>query len=473
MTKTHKTTTRQRLFRTLALLSMICLSLSSCSPWDSELEEIYQSAQKGDRLSQFAIVKEYKKFKDIVPQDTMDAYMWRFIKEGNNEALLRAITNEEAQFRNANPNKTEKDIYKEYDKIYIKWYNIGIKYNNSESCYDLAKHYKNQYKKNGNPLDSIKAAELYEKGIEMGNVSLCLRRDIKAGFGNILTGAIEQGVHSYKNIFKEQTFIIRLTRSLSYSYAYVVSAAVDQIFTAAWWKALLILLFMLLLSILPIALLLLLTHYSVDHLTKDFNKGKKMFTKSRFLQDSAVLGFANYICYAVAETNENLVWLDNINSLRFSIPSYGIQPYFPLAINWLTLIFICYTIYTTFKNETKDSNGIKYAAVCSVGKLIIFLTCYLTAQVGGTLFIVILALLFMLDFGVKLAKEAPTIIAEAIFSPISNKDTSGKASNTLKVSGCESCMHWNPATRDCEFNVLRPITTHETDFCDNWSHREY
>ena len=73
--------------QTIAILFAACISLASCSPWKSELQEIYEAAQNGDRLSQFAIIQEHKSFKDIVSEDTLYAYLWRFIRESRPEAF--------------------------------------------------------------------------------------------------------------------------------------------------------------------------------------------------------------------------------------------------------------------------------------------------------------------------------------------------------------------------------------------------
>ena len=45
--------------KALVVLMVTCLSFASCSPWDSELEEIYEAAQNGDRLAKFAIIEEH------------------------------------------------------------------------------------------------------------------------------------------------------------------------------------------------------------------------------------------------------------------------------------------------------------------------------------------------------------------------------------------------------------------------------
>lgn len=74
---------RHHSLQIFALLTILCCLFPSCSPWESELDEIYEAAQNGDRLSQFAIIEERQSFKDIVPEETMQEYLWKFVEEGN------------------------------------------------------------------------------------------------------------------------------------------------------------------------------------------------------------------------------------------------------------------------------------------------------------------------------------------------------------------------------------------------------
>ena len=97
------------------------------------MEDIYQSAQNGDRLSQFAIIEEYESFKGIVPTDTLEAYLWRFIKEGNYRAIQLAKYKEVNEFIANNRNISNEEQEKGRESINLKWFKIGIENNNFNS----------------------------------------------------------------------------------------------------------------------------------------------------------------------------------------------------------------------------------------------------------------------------------------------------------------------------------------------------
>ena len=469
MTKTHKTTTRQRLFRTLALLSMICLSLSSCSPWDSELEEIYQSAQEGDRLSQFAIIKEYNSFKDIVPADTLDAYLWRFIKEGNHIAINMATDRDWKKFCKENPEKIENNSKEEYNKHLLKWYDEGIKYNAHRSYSNIANYYWNQYIDTRDPQDSIKSVEFYDKSIEAGNVNEMIRRDIKAGLGGgrVVSNAIKWGKFSYNNIFNEKAFPLRLALSFSYAYTYIISVIFKLLFTAAWWKVLLT--FAIMFMILPVIIFLakLLISLTMCLFIKREHRGIEMRGGNGTVCCGLIFGFWNHLCFVTAMSKNNLVWLNNINSMFLHESAYGIQPYFPLIMNWIGLICLGFIVYSIFVDAKKTKGGIKYAIGCSIKKFLLFFVGYLIAQVGGTLVIAILILVFMALTAVGTVKAAPKVISEVVSG---TGDYLKKDENLLHsrvIRGCCSCMHWNTYTHYCDCYGQEKRTS-DYDVCSNY-----
>ena len=49
----------------LVISIVLCLLLGSCSPWESDLENVYQAAQKEDKNAMFAVVRHYDDFKDV------------------------------------------------------------------------------------------------------------------------------------------------------------------------------------------------------------------------------------------------------------------------------------------------------------------------------------------------------------------------------------------------------------------------
>lgn len=66
----------------LAVPIVSCILISSCSPWESDLENVYQAAQKEDKNAMFAIVKHYADFEDIVPIDSFERYKQELIESG-------------------------------------------------------------------------------------------------------------------------------------------------------------------------------------------------------------------------------------------------------------------------------------------------------------------------------------------------------------------------------------------------------
>ena len=477
MTKTHKTTTRQRLFRILALLSMICLSLSSCSPWDSELEDIYQSAQNGDRLSQFAIIEEYESFKGIVPTDTLEAYLWRFIKEGNYRAIKLAKYKEVNEFIANNRNISNEEQEKGRESINLKWFKIGIENNNFNSYFHLSEYYDRQYEKSRNPQDSIKAKELRLKSIELGNENLLIRRDRKAGFDAMFAGGIKWGKYCYNNVFNERSIIPRVILSCSYIYNYVISGVIDLLFTADWWKVLLTFIVMLIMLIVPIVLTF------VPSLTIKYCRSKNPIKKDALLEYGKDLmnvvtfgiffGFWNYMCFAVAVSNENLVWQNNINCLLFADSSYGIQKYFPILMNWIALLYILKEIVIAYTS----CYNIKTQIIRVIKTFVTFLVSYLMAQVGGVLIVIVLLFVYAGNVAIKIIKASPSIVASTISDAFTIMDetisegvasSSSNSSNSSRtIRGCCSCMNWNTSTHYCDHYGHNKHTS-EYDVCSNY-----
>lgn len=440
-----------------ALLLAACLSLSSCRPWESELEEIYEAAQNGDRLSQFAIIQEHKSFKDIVPEDTLYAYLWRFIREGRPEAFEIAEFMEWNKIPWGSKNHSE-----QIDKITLKWAKEGIKYNNPQSYERLGNHYKALYRKTHSVQDSLKAADFYAQAIEAGNVDLWLSRDIKAGIGAVITGSIQWGKYSYRHIFNDRSFIARLTLSCSYAYSYIVSGAIKLLFTKAWWKVLLTFLGMMIALIIPI-MIPMLTIRATKIKNDTWNDGG-------FIRFGIQFGLWNHICFFVAMSNNNLVWLNNVHSLSFPVSAYGIQPYFPILMNWVALIYIVAMMFITFKEGKKSGEDTSDTARRAARRFTIFLVSYLMAQVGGVFIITVAILSMLVPFGIGVAKEAPGIIFDAILNP----DSEPKKPKKFVGSFCKTCIHWNYSSNACRRDPVHEIpTSGDYDRCDNWSGELY
>lgn len=392
----HITKARTVLY-TLALLLTISLSFSSCSPWDGEKGEIYRAAQKGDRLARFAIIEEYKSFKGIVHEDTIETYVWQFIEEGNSRALQLKRYHEWDKFRENNPQRAQDNYNEVRDSIDAIWYRIGIEYNDYKSCQYLADDYKQKFDSTGNREDSIKAATLYMMSIERGNENLRIRRDREAGYNALIQGGLEWGDYVHKYKLSEKTAITRFFLSCSYSCNYIISGVINQLFTADWWKVLLILITMLIILTIPIILVFLplpLANYIKSKTKEDKKEVLKDLKESLSTPFGGIFfGFWNYMCYAVAVTNDNIVWENNVTSLFLADSGYGIQQYLPIVMNWLALIYICNEIYTTYSRSRKKKDKITDTALKITISFLTFLVSYVMAQVGGILIVILLIII--------------------------------------------------------------------------------
>lgn len=398
-TQNPKTTKARTLLHALALLLTISISLSSCSPWDSEIGGIYKAAQKGDRLARFAIIEEYKSFKEIVSEDTLEAYTWQFIEEGNSRALQLKRYHEWDKFRESNPQRAQDNYNEVHDSIDAIWYQIGIEHNDYISCQYLADDYKRKYDTTGNREDSIKAATLYMMSIDRGNENLRIRRDREAGYQALIQGGIEWGDYVHKYKLQEKTAITRFFLSSSYAYNYIISGVINQLFTADWWKVVLILFTMLVILTIPIMLVFLplpLASYIKSKTKEDKKEALKDLKESLSSPLGGIFfGFWNYMCYAVAVTNDNIVWENNVTSLLLSDSGYGLQQYLAIVMNWLALIYICTEIYKTYIRSKKNEENITVTTLKIIISFLTFLVSYIMAQVGGTLIVMLLIVMII------------------------------------------------------------------------------
>lgn len=439
---------RHHSLQIFALLTILCCLFPSCSPWESELDEIYEAAQNGDRLSQFAIIEERQSFKDIVPEETMQEYLWKFVEEGNPRSFSLGAKMDLDKIRS---NGTQSYI-EESEKIHIKWAYEGIKHNNCLSYKHLADHYMTRYEKNGNLRDSLKADELYQKSIEAGNMNLKMERDAKNGLKSIITGGIEYGKYSYHNVFNERKAISRLIFSCSYTYAYITIGATKLLFTAAWWKVILLLFGMLLLLFIPIALcgsVLL-----IVETTEEVNGSLVSF--------GLIFGFWNSMCFFAAVANHNLVWLNNTTSLLFPPSAYGIQQYLSIGMNWIALIFILGAIFITIKKGISDGRSIGSIVLETAIRCALFIVSYLMAQIGGYLMMVSLFFVAIIPFAIGAVASAPAMVQETV-SGTDLLSESMKASEPYGGHFCKDCLDWQYGR--C---LLHNAQKDKYDWCGQW-----
>ena len=111
----------------LLVVSIVsCLLLGSCSPWESDLENVYQAAQKEDKNAMFAVVRHYDDFKDVVPLDSFERYRQVLIESGNDAIITDAWLQEWADFRKPHPKMSDEEYEDRRNDILFKWAQIGI-----------------------------------------------------------------------------------------------------------------------------------------------------------------------------------------------------------------------------------------------------------------------------------------------------------------------------------------------------------
>ena len=440
-------------FTRLLTILLVSFSAASCYPWESELEEIYEAAQDGDRLCQFAIINEHHSFDDIVPEETMQEYLQVFINEGNSRAISLATIMELKKYDSSRMG----DYNKYSQRVHLKWYDVGIRHNDHESYMELGDHYMHRYDQTGHLQDSLKADELYQKAIEAGNMYLRMQRDIKKGLKAVITGGIDYGRYSYENIFDDKGPISRLVSSCAYTFAYISNAATKLIFTKEWWKVLLTLFGMLLLLIIPIAAIKGLLSIGL-HPGKE-GEGVPIW--------GMIFGFWNSICFFTAVAKQNLVWLNNTTSLVFHPSAYGLQQYLSIAVNWIALIYLIAVILITLRNNLG-----RESLVMTVRRIIthciIFIVSYLIAKIGGFLILVAILSLAGAFFTAGAVVSAPAALAS---NGGSDSASDSKESDRRSYGGnfCSTCCHWNRSTHSCRRDPVHEVITNEYESCDRWT----
>ena len=166
-------------------------------------------------------------------------------------------------------------------------------------------------------------------------------------------------------------------------------------------------------------------------------------------------------------SNNNPVWLNNVHSLSFPVSAYGIQPYFPILMNWVALIYIVAMMFITFKEGKKSGEDTSDTARRAARRFTIFLVSYLMAQVGGVYIITVIILSMLVPFGIEMAKGAPSIIFDAIF----NSEPAPEQPKKEEGSFCCTCMHWCKGTHACRRDHVHDIPTGDYDWCNSWTGR--
>lgn len=163
----------------LVISIVLCLLLGSCSPWESDLENVYQAAQKEDKNAMFAVVRHYDDFKDVVPLDSFKRYQQVLIESGNDAIITDAWLQEWADFRKPHPKMSDEEYEDRRNDILFKWAQIGIKYNNPDSYYDMGDYYNSRFLRTHVLEDSLMAEQYYQKAWENWHQGERLLRDRK------------------------------------------------------------------------------------------------------------------------------------------------------------------------------------------------------------------------------------------------------------------------------------------------------
>lgn len=411
---------RKELLLVVSIVS--CLLLGSCSPWDSDLENVYHAAQKEDKNAMFAVVKHYSDFKNIVPVDSFERYKQVLIESGNNTIITDSWLQEWADYRKAHPNMSDKEYEDSRNAIIFKWAQIGIKYNSPSSYYDMGVYYNSKYMRTHVIEDSIMAKQYFQKAWENWHESERLLRDRKEGVLALIKGGIAYSCHVYQTT-SDKSFIPRLFNAGIFFSEYTMSGFLKLLFTAQWWKILL-------------TILILIFIISIPMIVTNFMY-KSDSTQSNTMGLGIMLGIWNFILMFVAYCNDNPNWVNNVGALWFPDSSYGLQPYLCVIPNlFLSLLFFG-NVIGVFWNGIKCGKGIKKAILSAIEIILIFYVNYLTAAIAGLFYIFVLIFVLASKFVLEFILEAFR------FTPTTRK----KSKN--KEKACVLCSWYDNSAEEC------------------------
>ncbi len=403
------------------LCIVLCFGLSSCSPWESDIDRVCQAAQKGDKNAMFAIIEHEDKFKDKVSPELFKSYLDTLIASGNHEAIIKARLKESAEYRRTHKGMDYERLRKGTDAIDLKWHYIGIKYNDIDSYSNLASHYQVRYRENHQPEDSIRAAEFRQKAWENWHEGTRLRRDIKAGIIPVLKGGVEFGCHVYQTS-KHESFIPRLFEAGVFFSEYVLSGLLKLLFTAQWWKVLLTIFVFILVMSIP----MIVANRAFGSLSYQRNSMKL----------GVILGFSNVALISVAYINDNPNWVNNVGALWFPEASYGLQPYLCVIPNLLILFLLFINIAMAIYESIKYGDGFIKGMLSVIGIGLVFIVNYLMAGIVGLFYLFIVIVVFIVTFTITLPSTSTSSVAT-------------DSSERNKEKACVFCRYYDNAAEYC------------------------
>lgn len=411
---------RKELLLVVSIVS--CLLLGSCSPWDSDLENVYHAAQKEDKNAMFAVVKHYSDFKNIVPVDSFERYKQVLIESGNKTIITDSWLQEWADYRKEHPNMSDKEYEDSRNAIIFKWAQIGIKYNSPSSYYDMGVYYNSKYMRTHVVEDSIMAKQYFQKAWENWHEGERLLRDRKEGVLALIKGGIAYSCHVYQ-ITSDKSFIPRLFNAGIFFSEYTMSGLLKLLFTSQWWKILL-------------TIFILIFIISIPMIVTNFMY-KSGTTQSNTMGLGIMLGIWNFILIFVAYCNDNPNWVNNVGALWFPDSSYGLQPYLCVIPNLFLLFLFLGNVVVVFWNEIKCGKGVKKIILSTIGVILIFYVNYLTAAIAGLFYMFVLIFVLALKFVLGFISEAYR------FTPITEKKSKDKG------KACVFCSWYDNSAEEC------------------------
>ena len=416
----------------LVLLGMLlCWGLSSCSPWESDLDRVYQVAQKGDKNAMYAVVMNYEEFQALVPVDSFKLYQRKLIESGNHKVITEAWLAEWAAYEKAHPNMDAGERSDKLNSIAAKWHRIGIEYNDVESYHDLGDYYYLLYHKTHNPQDSIRASECFQKAWENWYAGERIRRDMEAGIISLVKGGMAYGWHVYQTTAHE-SFIPRLFNAGMFFSEYIMSGLLRLLFTSQWWKVLLAILVLTVVMSAPMLI--------VNRLYA------RLSAPRHSMRLGMTLGFWNLLLIFVAYCNDNPNWVSNVGALWFPEASYGLQPYLCVIPNLLLLFLLLLGMVFEVWDCVNQGKGFVKGLLSAAGIGVVFVVSYLMAGVVGLFYFFILIVVLLVKSLLGSIPEAVGAAAGAAFpsAEVLNRKVAYKA--------CKLCRHYHYASGTCDLH---------------------
>ncbi len=356
-------------------IGTLCCTLVSCSPWYSDLESVYESAQRGDTNAMYAIVG-YSKFENIVPQDTFIYYASVLTNLGYKNAASKLCYLEQENYIKSHQGRTKKEYIKQIDNIKLKW---DIK---TKSYYSASDIYAKRFMMYRNTQDSVLAVEYRQLAWENWDMEARIECDQKDGIFSALINGVEYGVRSFPK-FAQSNVFWAIPNSVMASAHYLSRSLVRILFSSQWWKALLCYAILILLPIIGLVVL---------YINLDLKS-----SQTKYGGIGIVLGFWNALLFNEALANGNPNWMANIGALWIPDAAYGLQPYLCVIPMWISVIGMAKIAWILFKSS---KNMADIGKELGIG-IVVFLSAYTIAGFVGVMSILFIVAAFVI-FGIYL-----------------------------------------------------------------------